>query len=355
MFFQVILTLLVAIIGGFIAQKLKFPAPFMLGAMLGVAIFNIITGNAYMPSDLKVFTQAISGAYIGLSISRSDIKSIAKLIEPILVLIICFLTFTTVMGCLFYYVFDMDIATSFLVVIPGGVTEISLMAHEVGAEPDTVSFMQTFRLFAVYLTFPSIITSMSKKYNMGNIDHEEYSEEKREYWIDKYIPNNVYLQQIIIVIIAIIAGYIGKASGVPAGTLSFSLIATMLIHFNSNKLHLDKKYKKGVQVIAGSLVGESIGMETILHLNQLIVPTIIMIIAYIIANFIISYLMKKTYKIDRISAMFASSPSGASDMTLIASEIGENTPKIAICQIVRLVCCYTIFPIWVKFLIGILE
>ena len=118
---------------------------------------------------------------------------------------------------------------------------------------------------------------------------------------------------------------------------------------------LERKYKQYVQVLAGSLIGLSITMDTIRNLKNIILPTITLIVGYIVANFIISYLMAKTRKIDRISAMFASSPGGASDMALVASEIGGDSPKIAVLQIIRLVSCYIIFPVWTKFLIGLLQ
>ena len=161
---QMAVTLAAAICGVFAARKLKLPVPFMLGAMLGVAVFNIITANAWFPKDVKTFTQSVSGAYIGLSLTRKDLRNIRQLIAPTVVMVICFLGFTTGVGFVLYKVFGLDPATSFLVAIPGGVTEISLMSYEMGADPAIVSFLQTFRVFAVYLIFPAMITGMGMTY-----------------------------------------------------------------------------------------------------------------------------------------------------------------------------------------------
>ncbi len=355
-YLKIALTALVAIAGAFVAKKLKLPIPFMLGSMVGVAAYNIFFGQAYMPSGMKVITQSVSGAYIGLSLSRKDLKSMKELIAPTVVLVGCFLIFTAVMGFLFYKVFHLDAATSFLVAIPGGVTEISLMAPEVGADPAIVSFLQTFRLFSVYLFFPSIITFMSKRVEVEETEALNIKDDEiRDSIIDRLVPDNDIAQQLMTALIGLIGGYLGKLSGLPAGTLSFAMILVILVHLNSKKLHMERKYKQYVQVLAGSLIGLSITMDTIRNLKNIILPTITLIVGYIVANFIISYLMAKTRKIDRISAMFASSPGGASDMALVASEIGGDSPKIAVLQIIRLVSCYIIFPVWTKFLIGLLQ
>jgi membrane AbrB-like protein len=115
----------------------------------------------------------------------------------------------------------------------------------------------------------------------------------------------------------------------------------------------DRKYKKAVQVIAGGLIGLSMSMDTVRRLPTIIVPALILIGSYVLVNFLIAWLMTKTRKIDYISAMFAASPGGASEFALIASEIGGESPKIAVLQIVRLLSVYTLFPILVKFMIRI--
>ena len=349
---QMAVTLAAAICGVFAARKLKLPVPFMLGAMLGVAVFNIITANAWFPKDVKTFTQSVSGAYIGLSLTRKDLRNIRQLIAPTVVMVICFLGFTTGVGFVLYKVFGLDPATSFLVAIPGGVTEISLMSYEMGADPAIVSFLQTFRVFAVYLIFPAMITKTRERVGIEETEAlQDAGDEQREWFLDRFIPENDALRQIMTAVIGIIGGFIGKASGLPAGTLSFAMILVILVHINSSKLHLERKYKRYVQVLSGTLIGLSISMDTVRSFGKIVMPALSLIFFYVAANYIISWAMAKTGKIDYISAMFASAPGGASDMALIATEIGGDSPKIALLQIIRLISCYTIYPMWTKLLI----
>ena len=45
----------------------------MLGSMLAVGLTNILFDYAALPMAVKVFAQAISGAFIGMQIGRRDV------------------------------------------------------------------------------------------------------------------------------------------------------------------------------------------------------------------------------------------------------------------------------------------
>ncbi|WGS34424.1 AbrB family transcriptional regulator [Streptococcus equi] len=56
---------------------------------------------------------------------------------------------------------------------------------------------------------------------------------------------------------------------------------------------------------------------------------------------------------DLQSALFASSPAGATDISLLAGELGGDMPKIAGIQISRTLYTVVIMPLLVKWLISI--
>ena len=350
-----IITLACGYAGALILKKLKMPVPFMLGAMFAVAALNIITSRTYLPPFSKTLAQSVSGCFIGLSLSRKDLKGIKQLIVPTSILIGGLLIFTAIMGLTMNKVFGLDQATAFLVAIPGGVSEISLMASEFGAVPATVSFIQTFRLFTVYMVFPAMIGFFSKRIKDKGESEQLVLEDGGEHRniLDRIMPDNYVLRQIITVCVAIIGGFLGNVSGLPAGTLSFAMIFTILFNFNTSKAVLERDYKKYAQLLSGALIGRTMTMDMILNIPNLILPTMVLMSGYVLTNLLLSKLMSRTGKIDYISAMFASSPGGASDMALIASELGGESPKIAIMQIVRLLACYTIFPLLAKVLLSL--
>ena len=67
--FNLLITLLIGYIFGYLALKAKIPAGAMIGAMFSVAIFNIITGEAHLTSNIKILIQISAGAFIGTGIT----------------------------------------------------------------------------------------------------------------------------------------------------------------------------------------------------------------------------------------------------------------------------------------------
>lgn len=48
--------------------------------------------------------------------------------------------------------------------------------------------------------------------------------------------------------------------------------------------------------------------------------------------------------LDRKSAMFASAPGGATDMTLITADLGSDLTKIALIQVMRAAYVFAVIP-----------
>ena len=69
----IFLVLAVAVAGGLIGLRLKLPAGAMLGAMIAVAIFTVVTDLQVIPPWFKVCAQMVSGGYIGTTMTRESL------------------------------------------------------------------------------------------------------------------------------------------------------------------------------------------------------------------------------------------------------------------------------------------
>ncbi|MDD2580109.1 MAG: AbrB family transcriptional regulator, partial [Eubacteriales bacterium] len=84
----ILLTLLIGLIGGLISYRLKLPAGAMLGAMLFVIVFNLISDHAYLPRDSRTVLQIFSGVLLGSRIEKKDLQTLKTIVRPSLVLIV---------------------------------------------------------------------------------------------------------------------------------------------------------------------------------------------------------------------------------------------------------------------------
>ena len=97
---NLILTLIIAILGGYLASKKKVPAAYMLGALFLVAIFNIFFNRAFLPNYFKFVTQIATGTFIGSKFRSEDVKMLKKIIIPGMTMVVLMIIFSFILSYL---------------------------------------------------------------------------------------------------------------------------------------------------------------------------------------------------------------------------------------------------------------
>lgn len=340
---HILATLAIAIAGFLIGRRIGIPVPAMIGSMLAVGIFSALTGFALMPTPIKMFSQGISGAFIGMSVTRRDVRNIPHMIKPLILLLVMLTANTIALGIAFHLAFGWDLMTGLLSCVAGGIADVSLIAMDMDADASTVAIMQTVRLASVLAIFPTWIAFMTR--DQPEIEHAplDMSQTGSDTLLDRIVdtPNK---RTVFTLVVSVICGAAGYMSGVPAGALLFSLIGVAALNLTTDATRMPMSIKRMAQVLAGSLVGSTVTPDTIAHLGSLVGPIVIMFAMYMFVNFLFSFIVSKTGMLDMRSALFASSPGGASDMALIAADLGADLTKIAVLQIFRAAYAAGIMP-----------
>ena len=141
-----------------------------------------------------------------------------------------------------------------------------------------------------------------------------------------------------------VTGAIGKLSGFPAGALVFAMFAVAGYNIRTGKAYINKWIRLAAQCCAGIIVGARIGMSDIMRFPDLVLPALMVAINCLMINYALGLLIYKTNPMDLSTAMFASVPSGLSDMALISTELGGDAPKVAVLQLVRYLCVLAFMP-----------
>ncbi|EGQ78671.1 hypothetical protein HMPREF9094_2302 [Fusobacterium animalis ATCC 51191] len=111
---NLILTIIIAILGGYLADKKKVPAAYMLGALFLVAIFNVLFNRAFFPTYFKFITQIATGTFIGSKFRSEDIKMLKKVIIPGMTMVVLMIAFSFLLSYLMSTFLGIDSLTSFL-------------------------------------------------------------------------------------------------------------------------------------------------------------------------------------------------------------------------------------------------
>jgi membrane AbrB-like protein len=160
-----LLTLLVGAIFGYVFYKLNVPGGFMVGAIVGVAAVNIVWQAGMMPKDSKTLVQIIAGAFIGCTMERSDLRRLPKIIKPALIMLAAFLLLNLATGFLIFRLSPLDLVTSLMSTVPGGISDTPIIAAGMGADAPKVAVMQIVRQVLGIGIIPSLVFIYAKRNN----------------------------------------------------------------------------------------------------------------------------------------------------------------------------------------------
>ena len=317
-----LLTVAAAAGGGLLLMRLRVPGGMLVGAILGAVLVNLTTGQAYIWPQTRVVAQVLTGAYIGCLVTTEDLRHLPRVIRPYL----------AVMSTLL---------TSLFCAAPGGMTDTPLIALDMGADASMVAVMQFVRMVFGMACLPSIIVLADRKIEGDQMVPEEgqgtHSLERKKAHVSlrKFLPTFA---------VALAAGILGKLSGVPAGTLSASLIAVIVLKFAGSAPPMPMWVRRLAQVVSGCCIGAGITRDQIFQLRQLILPALVLIAGYILVCVGMGRAISKAFRMDLKESMLSLSPAGATEMALIAADLGVHSTNLVVLQICRLLGVTVIFP-----------
>lgn len=343
---QILLTMLCAVLVGLLLDRLHVPGGMMIGAVIGACVLETTAGIASMPSAAKTFAQIIAGAFIGSGIRREDVSAMRHIVKPALILLPCLLAVNIAAGYIVYQVSSMDLLTALICCAPGGMSDMPMIAADLGADPSVVVVLQFVRMTMGIGAFPLMIRAVAGGRNRVEPEFSQRKEEKQEYH-PKYV--------LMTFGVAAVFGLIGKASPVPSGTMGFATMGSILYSCRTGHGEMPALFRKAAQLLAGAYVGASVGAEQLSMLKTLGLPVLILITAYVLACFGIGFLLYRAGYFNYEEAMLAATPAGASDMALITADLGIHNMQLVVLQVLRLVVVVLVFPTVLSLIAPLLQ
>ena len=347
---NLILTLIIAILGGYLASKKKVPAAYMLGALFLVAVFNIFFNRAFLPSYFKFITQIATGTFIGSRFRSEDIKMLKKVIVPGITMVVLMIAFSFLLSYLMSTFLGIDNLTSFFATAPGGIMDISLIAYDFKANTSQVALLQLIRLISVI----SFVPFFTKKCYERNIKKSVNSEQEIEKENKKERKFEIKREKsfLFTIIVGIIGGIIGYFSHLPAGTMSCSMALVAYFNVKTQKAYIPIPLRKIIQSFGGALIGAKVTLGDVIALKDLILPIILIIVGFCLMNVLVGFFLYKTTKFSLSTALLSASPGGMSDISLMAEDLGANGPQVASMQFLRAIFIVGVYPIIIKILFA---
>jgi membrane AbrB-like protein len=145
-------------------------------------------------------------------------------------------------------------------------------------------------------------------------------------------------------VLALLAGFLGGLTHVPAGVFLFSIVAVLILKLKFDFAYVPLWLKRCALLISGCYIGSAITMHDVRGFKLLALPLAITLGGYIANCFITGKILSKTCGFNRKEGMLATTPAGASDIALSSADMGVENTDIIIIQVFRYVMAMALFP-----------
>lgn len=311
----------------------------LVGSLLGVVALQVVSdGSAYLWPQAKVAAQIFTGAYIGSCIKQEDFKMLSRLWRPYLFIMFLFLVCNLIVSFVIHILTGLDLLSSFLAASPSGISNTPLLAMEMGADVTAVTLFQFVRMVFGLAVLPTLIALANRKTISKDKTQVQTTTPKGG---TNYIPFTPFLP---VLLVAFVAGILGRWSKIPAGTMTAAIISVAALELSGKCPPMPPWIKRVAQVITGACIGCNILKEHLVQLGEMILPSILLCIGFLLCCILGGLLVSRIFHFELREAMLALSPAGASEMALIASDLGVESTNLVVLQIGRLVGVLLLFP-----------
>lgn len=340
---QMLLTLAVGIPCGLLAKRLKVPAGFMIGAFAGVSALSVVTGAAWLPAETRTLVQMVAGAFVGCSLERSDIARMRTFVKPLLLMLGSFLVLNIALGFIIWAISPLSLVTALMCAVPGGINDTPIVAAAMGANAPDVTIMQLIRQVLGIGAFPVMIAAYDRvQERAGHPDpgnRTTAGDAKRATSKQRSKASCVAA-----LAVAVGAGLLGHASGIPGLTFTASIVAVSVLKLTFDFAYIPKPVKKGCQLLAGCYLGTLLTAQGLAGLPALAVPAAVLVAGYTLNCFATGWLESRLFGYGRKEGMLMASPAGASDMALIIEDLDVKNTDVVIMQVIRAAVVMAAFP-----------
>ncbi|MFI3250260.1 MAG: AbrB family transcriptional regulator, partial [Eubacteriales bacterium] len=205
-----ILGLVVSAIVALLVKKTNIAGGMLIGAIIGMAFCCIVLETSALPVEFKLTAQIMAGIFIGAGVKREELLHLPRLAGPISLLMVIYTLFAISMGAIMPMVSDMDAITGMMCAVPGGMSDMPIIAADFGADVPTVAIFQFVRMIGGVAVFPSVITFVLRN------SPESVAVEVEQHPTNPPTPPKPQRLWLIL-LVGGIAGLYGQTPSIPAG------------------------------------------------------------------------------------------------------------------------------------------
>ncbi|GGB60311.1 AbrB family transcriptional regulator [Virgibacillus dakarensis] len=351
LFTQFILTLITAVIGGVLFTLLHVPVPWLLGPMVAVVIGTNVMNRVYVwPSSIRNTGMIIVGYTIGLSMTSTALKQMALQLPTMLLMTLLLMLLCSGIAFVISRFSGSDYSTSLLSSIPGGLTQVIMLAEETkGINLAVVTVTQVIRLMIIVIMMPLLVMIPIFQQGEATVNAP----------VSATVPANwagLFPNIIIFALVCIVFALVGSKINFPTAFLLGPLIGTTLLQLSGVEgPKLPPIVVDAAQLMIGTHVGSMLNINQLQNKMRTIGLAIASGVMLVIGGVILSMVLTKLYPISNATSLLSMAPGGMDQMGIIAHEIHADLSIVSGYQLFRTLFIYFAIPPAVKLMFKIMN
>lgn len=332
------LTLALSTAVGWLLNRKHIPAGMMIGAVLAAAGLSFF-GIGSMPGPAKHMAQVIAGTFISCSAQRDDFRRLRTFWKPVIMITCSLLLVNLVIGFLLFFAGYSDLLSCLVCAVPGGISDVTLIAVDFGADASKVLAVHFCRLIVGLMVFPVVVDHFTAPIPVAASAGEEGGVPTVP--VD---PRENAFRLVVALTVASLSAWAGHRLHIPAATILCSLTSTFLLNFSGFTIRFPTWLRRIAQILSGAYVGCLLDPSHFSDLGAVFWAIVITLVVLLTNAAVFGKWMEKRYGIPMREGMLMLTPAGASDMALIADDLGFQSPRLVLVQIYRLLIATAFFP-----------
>lgn len=172
-----------AVIGAWLARRLRIPAGALLGPLLLAALLNIAgVFHGRTPPELpREIAFSLIGLEVGLRFTIETVRRVGRLFPKILALVIATVVACGLLAWAVTAVTNISLLNAYLATTPGGINAILVTAFASNANTTLIFAVQTIRLFAMVLLAPAAVGWLLRRSPAGTFRAHRATRARRQH------------------------------------------------------------------------------------------------------------------------------------------------------------------------------
>lgn len=328
-YIEISTTLIIGVIGGFVAFYLGMPAPFLVGPVIAVTIGCFSGLKLLIPTGIRDICFIVLGLSMGAGATPKVLETAQK--WPLSFIMLAFVVYAIMFfgAAILQKIFGFKPRTALLAATPGHLSFVIALSEDVKADTQKIALVQSIRMLALTIILPLVLKYMDLGLPARNMPIVSIEAK----WL------------FILFFVTLLAGFVLKKFKMPAAYLIAGMVISTFTHLTS--------LVEGVTpqslvipsfIILGCLIGTRFNGANLQTVKQVLIPSVVNFLSAFSVAAIGALIVYWVTGLPYAQIIIAFTPGGVEAMIAMSLLLNADPTFVAAHHILRLFILAALLP-----------